>query len=488
MDANGEGVGRTDDCLAFYVGGAWVAPLDARVVDVFSPFTEEAIARVSLGGRADADRAVRAAREAFPSFSRASVADRIALLEAIERRYLERADELAEAITTQMGAPPWLARAAHVPAGLAHLRAALDVLRNHPFEEVRGRNRILREPIGVAGLITPWNWPANQILCKVAPAIAAGCTMVLKPSELAPRCATILAEIFAAAGVPPGVFNLVHGDGPGVGAALAEHPDVDMISFTGSTRAGVLVSKAAADSVKRVTLELGGKSPNILLPDVDLDVAVRHGVQACMRNSGQSCGAPTRMLVHRAQHARALEIARAEAESIPFAGPSTVGPSLGPVVSRSQYERIERLIGRGIDEGAVLVAGGLGKPPGFERGHYVRATVFGDVANHMTVAREEIFGPVLTILPYDGEEDAIRIANDSEYGLSGCVSSGDRERAVAVASRLRTGTVLINGAPTDFTVPFGGYKRSGNGREWGLEGVEEFLETKALVGAVELGP
>ncbi|MFO0695180.1 MAG: aldehyde dehydrogenase family protein [Polyangiales bacterium] len=467
----------------FYIGGAWVTPLESRIVDVVDPATDEVVGKVALGGEADVDRAVAAAREAFPTFSRTTREERIELLEAIAARYQERQAELAAAVTTEMGAPPWLSTMAQVPSGYGHLRTAIEILRAHPFEERRGTTLVVREPIGVCALVTPWNWPLNQILCKVAPALAAGCTMVLKPSELVPRNADLVAEILHDAGVPAGVFNLVHGDGPTVGEALSAHPDVDMISFTGSTRAGILVAKAAADSVKRVSQELGGKSANLILDDADLEKAVAHGTQLCLRNSGQSCNAPTRMFVPRAKHERALEIAKGVAESMT---PGTLGTAerrIGPVANRLQFERIQRMIAIGVGEGATLVTGGLGRPEGLDRGCFVRPTIFGNVRNDMTIAREEIFGPVLSILPYDDEEEAIRLANDTEYGLSAYVFGGSLEHALAVGSRLRAGNVHLNGAPADFGAPFGGYKKSGNGREWGLEGIHEFQEVKALLGA-----
>jgi aldehyde dehydrogenase (NAD+) len=396
--------------------------------------------------------------------------------------YQARLDDLAETISAEMGAPMWLAKAAQAPSGLAHLAQALEVLRSYTFVENKGTTRILREPVGVCGFITPWNWPVNQIMCKVAPALAAGCTMVLKPSEVAPLSGIVVAEILDAAGVPPGVFNLVNGDGPTVGTAISSHPGIDMVSFTGSTRAGVQVAKTAADTVKRVAQELGGKSANIILDDADLQRAVQGGVRTCFTNSGQSCNAPTRMLVPRARHAEAVAIAKAAAEGVKVGSPKTDGTTIGPVVSKVQFDKIQGLIERGVKEGAELVTGGPGRPEGLSKGYYVRPTVFANVRNDMTIAREEIFGPVLAILPYDDEEDAIRIANDTPYGLSGYVASGNPERALRVGSRLRTGNVHLNGAGPDFAAPFGGYKQSGNGREWGEFGFEEFLEVKAVMG------
>ena len=472
-----------NESLTFYIDGQWVDPIEPRAIDVINPATDKAIGRVSLGSRADVDRAVKAARLAFATYSRISKADRIALLKKVIACYEERLDDLAKTISSEMGAPMSLATAAQAPLGLRQLDTALEVLKSYEFKRSRGTTLIIKEPIGVCGFITPWNWPANQIMCKVAPALATGCTMVLKPSEMTPLSAIILAEIMDAAGVPGGVFNLINGDGPGVGAAISEHPDIDLVSITGSTRAGVLVAKAAAASVKRVTQELGGKSANIILKDADLKTAVTHGVQKCFGNSGQSCNAPSRMFVHESQHAEALEIAKQVAAALEPGDPASPDTVMGPVANKTQYDKIQALIQKGIDEGAELVCGGTGKPDGLQSGCYVRPTVFGNVSNDMTIAREEIFGPVLAILPYETEQEAIALANDTEYGLSGCVYSGDVEHAVAVASKLRAGQVHINGASVDFTAPFGGYKKSGNGREWGVEGLEEFLETKALMGA-----
>ncbi|MCK6554183.1 aldehyde dehydrogenase family protein [Candidatus Binatia bacterium] len=470
------------ECLKFYINGEWVPPVTPKTMDVSDPATEAVIGRISLGSAADVDRAVTAAAAAFESFGRTSREERLALLQRIVTAYEARLDEIARTISLEMGAPKFLANAAHAPAGLAHFKQAIEVLGSYEFVHQKGKTRIVREPIGVCGFITPWNWPINQIACKVAPALAAGCTMVLKPSEIAPLDAILFAEIVHAAGVPPGVFNLVNGDGPTVGAAIAAHPRIDMVSFTGSTRAGVLVAKAAADTVKRVAQELGGKSANIVLDDADLKRAVEGGVRSCFTNSGQSCNAPTRMLVPRARLAEAVAVARAAAEKAVVGDPQADGTTIGPVVSQAQFDKIQRLIQAGIDDGAELVTGGPGLPAGLTKGYYVRPTVFANVRNDMTIAREEIFGPVLSILPYDSEEDAIRIANDTPYGLSAYVSSGDPERALRVAARLRAGNVHINGAGPDFSAPFGGYKQSGNGREWGEYGFEEFLEVKAVMG------
>jgi aldehyde dehydrogenase (NAD+) len=470
------------DFTKFYINGEWVAPLQPKPFDVINPATEEPVAQISLGSAGDVDRAVAAAKAAFPAFSRTSKAERLALLQKIVEAYKARYDELAQTITKEMGAPAWLASRAQAATGLAHLNQMIAILKDFSFDSMRGTTLIAKEPVGVCGFITPWNWPMNQIACKVVPALAAGCTMVLKPSEIAPLNAVIYAEILDAAGVPKGVFNLVNGDGATVGQAIASHPDVDMVSFTGSTRAGIAVAKAAADTVKRVHQELGGKSANIILPDADLQKAVAGGVQSCFTNSGQSCNAPTRMFVQAQQHERAVAIAKAAAEATKVGDPNTKGTTIGPVVSEAQFRKIQRLIEAGIAEGATLVAGGPGRPEGFNRGYYVRPTVFANVKPEMTIAREEIFGPVLSILPYDSEEQVIRLANDTVYGLSGYVSSGDLEHARKVAAQLRTGNVHLNGAGPDFGAPFGGYKQSGNGREWGEFGLVEFLEVKAVIG------
>jgi aldehyde dehydrogenase (NAD+) len=468
--------------LQFYIDGAWVDPAEPRTLDVINPATGKPVGRISLGGAKDVDRAVAAARRAFESYSRTSREERLALLGRIATEYQKRYEEIARTITEEMGAPFWLSKAAQAATGLGHLGQVMEVLKTYEFTEERGTSLVVKEPVGVCAFITPWNWPVNQIMCKVAPALAAGCTMVLKPSEIAPLDAMILAEVFHAAGVPAGVFNLVNGDGPTVGAALSAHPGIDMVSFTGSTRAGVAVAQAAAPTVKRVAQELGGKSANLILDDADLPSAVAGGVRSCMMNSGQSCNAPTRMLVPASRHDEAVKIAAATAAQITVGDPYKEGVAIGPVASEAQYKKVQGLIEKGIAEGAKLVAGGPGRPEGITEGFYVRPTVFAGVRNDMTIAREEIFGPVLSILPYRDEEEAIRIANDTPYGLSGYVSSGSIEHAREVASRLRTGNVHLNGAPPDFGAPFGGYKQSGNGREWGVYGFEEFLETKAVLG------
>ncbi|MCC7099632.1 MAG: aldehyde dehydrogenase family protein, partial [Rubrivivax sp.] len=444
--------------LNFYIDGQWVAPASPRTLDVLDPATEAVMGRISLGSAADVDRAARAARRAFATFSRTSVAERVALLEAVIAEYKRRHADLAAAISEEMGAPAMLAQKAQAPVGLGHLQAALTVLRGYAFEELRGTTMLQKTPIGVCGLITPWNWPMNQIACKVAPALATGCTMILKPSEIAPFSAIVFAEILHAAGVPAGVFNLVNGDGPGVGAAISAHPEVDMVSFTGSTRAGIEVARAAAPSVKRVHQELGGKSPNIILPDADLQRAVTGGVRAVMTNSGQSCNAPTRLLVPSARMDEALAIAKAAAEATSVGAPDS-GAVIGPVVSGAQWDKIQTLINRGIAEGAALVAGGPGRPEGLDKGWYVKPTVFGRVKNDMTIAREEIFGPVLVLIGYDSVDEAIAIANDTPYGLSAYVSGSDIDEVRRVASQLRAGQVTLNGVPPDLMAPFGGFKQ-----------------------------
>lgn len=468
--------------LQFYIDGQWVDPVEPRTMDVVNPATEEAYGRISIGSAADVDVAVAAAKRAFETFSQTSVAERIELLQKIYDVFVRRADEVAEAIMDEMGAPWGLAKYAQAASGTQHIGAALEALKNYEFEEKIGTTVIVKEPIGVCGLITPWNWPMNQIAVKVAPAIAAGCTMILKPSEIAPFDAMLFAEILDEAGVPAGVFNLVNGDGPGVGTALSQHPDIAMVSFTGSTRAGVLVAQNAAPSVKRVAQELGGKSANIILDDADLESAVADGTAGMFENTGQSCDAPSRMLVPKSQMDAAAAIAAKVASKTVVGNPREKGTRVGPVVSELQWNKIQDLIQVGIDEGATLVAGGTGRPEGLETGYYVKPTVFADVTNDMTIAREEIFGPVLSIIAYEDDDEAIRIANDTPYGLSGYVSSGDLDRARHVASKLRTGMVHINGADLEALAPFGGYKQSGNGREWGAHGMDEFLEVKSVFG------
>lgn len=466
----------------FYIDGQWVEPHSRQTADIINPANEEVIGAVTLGDQKDVDAAVGAARNAFENFSQTTAAERIALLERIIEIYKQRMAEIGEVVSREIGAPVSLAQTAQAPAGLGHFEATLQALRDFEWEKDMGRSRVVYEPIGVCALITPWNWPPNQIAAKVAPALAAGCTVVLKPSEIAPLNTIILAEIMHEAGVPPGVFNLVNGDGPGVGAALAKHPDVDMISFTGSTRAGVLVAQNAAPTVKRVAQELGGKSANIILDDANLEKVVGAGLRACVRNTGQSCNAPTRMLVPLSLMDEAAAIAKEAALAVKVGDPADPDTQQGPVVSKAQWDKVQNLIRQGIEEGARLECGGLGLPDGLDRGYYVKTTVFSHVQNNMTIAREEIFGPVLVIIGYEDEEDAIRIANDTPYGLAGFVQSGDLERARRVARRIRAGYLQINGAPYRYEMPFGGYRQSGNGRENGAWGIEEFLETKAILG------
>jgi len=470
------------DCREFYIDGRWVRPVHEHDFPVTNPATEEPIATISLGTAADVNKAVAAAKKAFESYSETTVDRRREFLRRIIEMYQSKADEMAETISLEMGAPLLFSKAAQVGAGLAHLTEIVSVLDHFKFEEIKGTTLLRKEPIGVCGLITPWNWPMNQIVAKVAPALAAGCTMVLKPSELAPLSGYLFAQILHEAGLPAGVFNLVNGDGPTVGAAISSHPDVAMVSFTGSTRAGIAVATAAAPSVKRVTQELGGKSANIILDDADFTSAVKEGSQACFRNTGQSCNAPTRMLVPKSRMAEAAAVAKEAAAATRVGDPFTKGTNIGPLASKAQFEKVERLINTGIKEGATLIAGGPGRPEGITKGYFARPTVFADVQNDMTIAREEIFGPVLSLIPYENEDDAVRIANDTPYGLSGFVSSGDLERARRVARKIRSGNVHINSARPDFAGCFGGYKQSGNGREWGEAGLEEFLELKAVFG------
>lgn len=466
----------------FYINGAWVEPSATATLAVENPATLEQCATIAVGNEADVDSAVAAAKAAFETFSQTSVEERAALLDKIAEIYLSRIGDIAEAIREEMGAPISLASTAQAYAGLAHITEAAKVLRNFAFSEDLGAHRVVKEPIGVCGLITPWNWPMNQVTCKVAPALAVGCTMVLKPSEVAPLSSYIFTEIMHEAGVPAGVYNMVNGDGPGVGTALSKHPDVDMMSFTGSTRAGSLVAQNAAPTVKRVTQELGGKSPNIILDDADLQTAVTGGVLHMYNNTGQSCNAPSRMLVPRNRLAEAEQIAAAVSESVVVGDTTSKETTMGPVVSKVQWDKIQGLIQAGIDEGAKLVCGGTGLPDGVDSGHYVKPTIFSEATNDMTIAREEIFGPVLTMIPYDSEDEAIRIANDTPYGLAGYVQSGDIDHARAVASKIRAGNIHINGASGGADIPFGGFKQSGNGREWGAHGFTDYLEIKAIEG------
>jgi aldehyde dehydrogenase (NAD+) len=470
------------EMLQFYIDGKWVDPVTPNTLDVINPATEEVCGCISLGSTADVDLAVAAARRAFGSYSQTTREERLDLLQSILDEFAKRHDEIAEAIMDEMGAPWGLAKNAQAASAPQHIKAALRTLKHYEFEETNRTTLVVREPIGVCGLITPWNWPMNQIAVKVAPALAAGCTMVLKPSEIAPFDAMIFTEVLDTAGVPAGVFNLVNGDGPGVGTALSEHSDVDMMSFTGSTRAGVLVAQNAAATVKRVAQELGGKSANILLDDADFEKAVRSGAGDCFENTGQSCDAPTRMLVPQDRVDEAAEIAASVAGATVVGDPRDENTEVGPLVSKQQWDKVQGLIQTGIDEGATLTIGGTGRPDGIDKGFFAKPTVFANVNNDMTIAREEIFGPVLSIIPYEDEDDAVRIANDTPYGLSGYVSSSNLDRARKVAARLRTGMVHINGAYSDSASPFGGYKQSGNGREWGAHGMDEFLEVKSIYG------
>lgn len=473
------------DYREFYINGAWVPPATVRDLDVINPSTEEVCATISLGDQVDTDAAVAAARAAFPTWADTSKAERIERITALANIYEQRADEMAEAISLEMGAPIAMAKQAQTSAGLWHIRNFIQVLESFEFERPLGdhapNNRILMEPIGVCGLITPWNWPMNQVTLKVIPAIGAGCTMVLKPSEIAPLSSLLFADFMHEAGFPAGVFNLVNGDGSGVGSQLSGHPDIDMISFTGSTRAGAAITRNAADTVKRVSLELGGKGANLIFADADEKAVVR-GTRHCFNNSGQSCNAPTRMLVERSLYDQAVQIAAETAQKTAIDNAAKDGRHIGPVVSELQYNKIQALIEKGVEEGARLVAGGPGRPDGLNRGYYVRPTVFADVNNDMTIAREEIFGPVLSIIPFDTEDEAVAIANDTAYGLTNYLQTGDPERASRVARQLRSGMVEVNGASLGAGSPFGGYKQSGNGREGGVWGLEDFLEVKAVAG------
>lgn len=467
----------------FYIDGQWVDPVsEPRYVEVINPATEQPIAMISMAGAADVDNAVAAAKAAFPEYSQATREQRIKWLSNLAQAYKERYSEMAEAITLEMGAPKSLSQKAQAATGLGHIATAIEVLKDYPFEASLGSTRTFKEPVGVCGFITPWNWPINQIMCKVAPALATGCTIVLKPSQVAPLDAYLLAEMIDAAGYPAGVFNLLNGSGPEVGERLSTHPDVDMISLTGSTYAGAQVAKYAADTVKRVALELGGKSANIVLDDADLKRAVGFGVMACFNNTGQSCNAPTRLLVPEHLHDEVVQIAKAVANKVVVGSPDDDATTMGPQANKKQWDTVQKLIQQAIDEGCELVCGGVGKPAGLEVGHYSKPTIFANLKSSDTIAQEEVFGPVLSIIPYKDEDDAIAIANDSIYGLSGYVQSADLERARRVASRMRTGMVHINGAPTDLKAPFGGFKQSGNGREWGALGFDEFLEVKAVMG------
>jgi aldehyde dehydrogenase (NAD+) len=470
-----------DHVKQFYINGQWVDPLTSDTLAVINPATEQPIESIAMGGADDVDAAVAAAKAAFETYSQTTKDERLALLDSIIAVYGSRMEELADVISQEVGAPLWLAQAAQAAAGFAHIATARAVLADFEFEQPLGTTMLVREPVGVVGMITPWNWPLNQIACKVGPALAAGCTMVLKPSEVAPLNAIIFAEILDAAGVPAGVFNLVNGDGVNVGVPLASHPDVDMVSFTGSTRAGIEVARNAAPTVKRVAQELGGKSANIILDDADFAEVIARDMAGMCTNSGQSCNAPTRMLVPNSRMDEAAAIAAEAAKRIVVGDPNESSSNIGPVVSETQFDRIQQLIEKGIGEGAKLETGGPGRPEGLGTGFYVQPTVFSHVDNDMTIAQQEIFGPVLVMIGYEDDDDAVRIANDTVYGLSGYIS-GSPDRAKAMARRIRSGNVHVNGAGPDFNAPFGGYRQSGNGREWGELGFEEFLETKAIMG------
>jgi len=466
----------------FYIDGQWVDPIEPRKLDVINPATEAVCASISLGSAADVDLAAKAARRAFAHTSQSSKQERIEMLEAICAAYQNNYSDIADAISEEMGAPTKLAIEAQAATGIGHFAKALEILRTFDFEGVMGNSQIIKEPIGVCGLITPWNWPVNQMACKVAPALAVGCTVVLKPSEVAPLSGYLLSKVMEEAGVPAGVYNMVNGDGPGVGTAISSHPEIDMVSFTGSTRAGTLVAQNAAPTVKRVAQELGGKSPNILLDDEGFEAAVTRGVAHMFQNTGQSCNAPSRMLVPAAKMDTAIRVAKEAAATVVVGDPKAEGTTMGPVVSELQYNKIQGLIQAGIDEGATLVSGGVGRPEGIDKGYFVQPTVFANTHNEMTIVREEIFGPVLTILPYQSEEEAITIANDTPYGLAAYIQGTDTQRVSQIAKQLRAGNISINGISGDFDTPFGGYKQSGNGREWGEHGFTDFLEIKAISG------
>jgi len=465
----------------FYINGAWVTPHSTARMGVENPATEEIVAEVALGDQADIDAAIAAARAAFDCWTVRPVAERIAIVKRILQVYNDKAEDFAQVMSAEMGAPIEWARGAQVWAGQVHFEATIKAAEDFHWEEMRGTTKIIREGIGVCALITPWNWPMNQIACKVAPALVAGCTMVLKPSEIAPMSGVLFAQVCHEAGVPAGVFNLVNGTGTEVGARMSSHPQVDMVSFTGSTRAGTAVAAAAAPTVKRVAQELGGKSANIILTSADLEAAVKAGVAGCFGNTGQSCDAPTRMFVHRSQHHQALVYARQAADEVVVGDPADISTTMGPLVSKLQFDKVQSLIQTGIDEGATLVCGGVGRPAGMNRGWFVKPTIFGNVANDMTVSREEIFGPVLAILPYDTVDEAVTNANDSPYGLAAYIA-GPVHEAIPVARRLRAGTVNLNYPDWDTFAPFGGYKQSGNGREYADWGIHDFCEVKGIVG------
>ena len=465
----------------FYINGSWVDPIKKETIDIINPADESIVGKLSVGSAEDIDKAVKAARTAFSSFSESSIKERLDLLNTIRNIYKKRFDDIADAIMTEMGAPINLARGAQAMVGLGHLKTAIRVLEEHKFEYGHNGYTVRHEPIGVCGLITPWNWPINQIVSKLGPCLASGCTAILKPSEIAPLSANIIAEIIHEAGTPSGVFNMVHGIGPIVGEAMSNHPDIDMMSFTGSTRGGIAVAQASAKTVKRVSQELGGKSPNIILDDGIFEKSVTDGVKGTMSNTGQSCNAPTRMLVPATRHDEALKIAKNAAEQLTTGNPKNEETDIGPLVSEVQYNKVQRLIKAGISEGATLVTGGSGKPEKLDSGYYVRPTVFGNVNNKMEIAREEIFGPVLSIIPYNSEEEAIEIANDTEYGLAAYVSGENKDKMMMLARKIKAGQIHLNHGSAGTNAPFGGFKQSGNGREKAEWGLEEFLEVKAIM-------
>ena len=465
----------------FYINGSWVDPIKKETIDIINPADESIVGKLSVGSAEDIDKAVKAARTAFSSFSESSKKERLDLLNTIRNIYKKRFDDIADAIMTEMGAPINLARGAQAMVGLGHLKTAIRVLEEHKFEYIHNGYTVRHEPIGVCGLITPWNWPINQIVSKLGPCLASGCTAILKPSEIAPLSANIIAEIIHEAGAPAGVFNMVHGIGPIVGEAMSNHPDIDMMSFTGSTRGGIAVAQASAKTVKRVSQELGGKSPNIILDDEIFEKSVTDGVNGTMSNTGQSCNAPTRMLVPATRHDEAAKIAKDAAEQLTTGNPKNEETDIGPLVSEVQYNKVQRLIEAGISEGATLVTGGSGKPEKLDSGYYVRPTVFGNVNNKMEIAREEIFGPVLSIIPYNSEEEAIEIANDTEYGLAAYVSGENKDKMMMLARKIKAGQIHLNHGSAGTNAPFGGFKQSGNGREKAEWGLEEFLEVKAIM-------
>ncbi len=466
----------------FYINGEWVSPESKNTINVINPANEDIICDIILGNNSDLDKAVNSAKKAFQNYSLFSKEDKLLILDNIISAYKKRMNDLSNAITNEMGAPKTLSEKAQVPSGLGHFIQARKILETFKFEENLNSSLVKKEAIGVCGLITPWNWPLNQIACKVAPALAAGCTMILKPSEIAPLSAIIFAEILHEAGVPKGVFNLINGTGAEIGLNMSKHADIDMMSFTGSTSAGISVAKNSADSVKRVTQELGGKSANIILNDADFERVVSKGIFHCMNNTGQSCNAPTRMLIPVEQMDEAIAIVKTTIEKIKVGNPSDEQVVMGPLANKTQYTKVIKYIKEGIDEGATLVAGGTEFPEGLDKGYFIKPTVFANVKKNMKIAKDEIFGPVLSLIGYRSEQEAIDIANDSDYGLSGYISSTNNEKALKIASKIRTGMIHINYAPVDQALPFGGYKMSGNGREWGKYGIEDYLETKAIIG------